>query len=131
MKIKKLLNRRKPKKSRSNLAVTEHIFLITKSFNIQEIKTSKRGELEIVDLLNIYKRKNKLSADLIGRGGSWLDTGNIKDFGEASNFISAIENRQGLKIACLEEIAFKNNWIRPKDIRKSIIFMVTVITRNF
>ena len=113
----------KPKKTRSNLAVTGIYFFDNKVIQYsRKLKPSKRGELEIVDLLNIYKRKNKLSADLIGRGGSWLDTGNIKDFYEASNFISAIENRQGLKIACLEEIAFKNNWIRPKDIRESINF---------
>ncbi len=113
----------KPKKTRSNLAVTGIYFFDNKVIQYsRKLKPSKRGELEIVDLLNIYKRKKKLSADLIGRGGSWLDTGNIKDFYEASNFISAIENRQGLKIACLEEIAFKNNWIRPKDIRESINF---------
>ena len=88
----------------------------------KKLKPSKRGELEIIDLLNIYRRKRKLSADLIGRGGSWLDTGNIKDFYSASNFISTIEERQGLKIACLEEIALKNNWIKIQDIKNSIKF---------
>ena len=86
------------------------------------MKPSKRGELEIIDLLNIYKKKKKLKADLIGRGGAWLDTGNVKDYYNASNFISTIENRQGLKIACLEEIAFNNKWITKKDVKKSILF---------
>ena len=86
------------------------------------MKLSKRGEFEIIDLLNIYRKRNILSADLIGRGGAWLDTGNVKDYYNASNFISAIENRQGLKIACLEEISYKNNWINKQDIKKSILF---------
>ena len=77
----------------------------------KNLKPSKRGELEIVDLLNKYKKRNKLKAEFIGRGGAWLDTGSIKDFHEASNFVSAIENRQGLKIACLEEISLNNGWI--------------------
>ena len=88
----------------------------------RKLKPSNRGELEIIDLLNIYKSKKKLSADFIGRGGAWLDTGNIKDFYSASSFISTIEERQGLKIACLEEIALNNKWIKTKDIRNSIKF---------
>ena len=63
--------------------------------------------MEIIDLLKVYKRKNKLKAEFIGRGGSWLDTGSINDFYDASNFISTIENRQGLKIACLGDCFFK------------------------
>ena len=73
-------------------------------------------------LLKFYKRKNKLKAEFIGRGGSWLDTGNINDFYDASNFISTIENRQGLKIACLEEIALNNNWINKSSIKDAINF---------
>ena len=73
-------------------------------------------------MLNIYKKKNKLKAEFIGRGGSWLDTGSINDFSDASNYISTIENRQGLKIACIEEIAFKNKWISKKEVIKSISF---------
>ena len=88
----------------------------------KKLRPSKRGELEIIDLLNIYKRKNKLKAELIGRGGSWLDTGNIKDFNDASNFTATIESRQGLKIACLEEIALNNNWIKAKQLKDSIKF---------
>ena len=95
----------KPKKSKSNLAITGLYFFDNEVIEYtKKLKPSKRGELEIVDLLNIYKKKKKLSADFIGRGGSWLDTGNIDDFYDASNFISTIEKRQGLKIACLEEL---------------------------
>ena len=79
-------------------------------------------EVEIVDLLNLYKSKNQLSADLIGRGGAWLDTGSIEDFYKTSTFVSAIENRQGFKIACIEEIALNNKWITAKEINNSIKF---------
>ena len=113
----------KPKKTKSNLAVTGLYFFDNKVVEFsKKLKPSKRGELEIIDLLNIYRKRNILSADLIGRGGAWLDTGNVKDYYNASNFISAIENRQGLKIACLEEISYKNNWINKQDIKKSILF---------
>ena len=113
----------KPKKTKSNLAVTGLYFFDNKVVEFtKKLKPSKRGELEIVDLLNIYRRNKKLYADFIGRGGAWLDTGNVKDYYNASNFISAIESRQGLKIACLEEIALKNKWIGKKDIQKSIGF---------
>ena len=113
----------KPKKTNSNLAVTGLYFFDNKVVELtKKLKPSKRGELEIIDLLNIYKRKNKLKAELIGRGGSWLDTGNVKDFNDASNFIATIENRQGLKIACLEEIALNNNWIKAKQLKDSIKF---------
>ena len=113
----------KPKKTRSNLAVTGLYFFDNKVIGLtKKLKKSKRGELEIIDLLNMYKRKNKLKAEHIGRGGSWLDTGSIKDFYDAGNFVSAIENRQGLKIACLEEIALNNKWINKKNIKNSIKF---------
>ena len=113
----------KPKKTNSNLVVTGFYIFDNKVIEFsKKLKPSKRGELEIIDLLNNYKRKNNLKAEFIGRGASWLDTGNIRDFYNASNYISAIENRQGLKIACIEEIAFNNGWIRKNDIEKSIIF---------
>jgi len=113
----------KPKKTRSNLAVTGLYFFDNKVIKLtKKLKKSKRGELEIIDLLNMYKRKNKLKAEHIGRGGSWLDTGSIKDFYDAGNFVSAIENRQGLKIACLEEIALNNKWINKENIKNSIKF---------
>ncbi len=113
----------KPRKTKSNFAVTGLYFFDNKVIDLtKKLKPSKRGELEIIDLLNFYKRKNKLKAEFIGRGGSWLDTGNINDFYDASNFISAIENRQGLKIACLEEIALNNNWINNQQLRNAINF---------
>ena len=113
----------KPKKAISNLAVTGIYFFDNKVIQYsKKLKPSKRKELEIVDLLNFYRKKNKLAAEFIGRGGAWLDTGNIKDFYNTSNFVSAIENRQGLKIACLEEIAFNKNWIGKKEINKSVKF---------
>ena len=120
-KVKSLIE--KPKKTKSNYAVTGLYFFDNKVIELtKKLKPSKRGELEIIDLLNSYKRKNKLKAEFIGRGGSWLDTGNVKDFYDASNFISAVENRQGFKIACLEEIALNNNWIKTKDILDAIQF---------
>ena len=123
-KNKKVISlKEKPKNSKSNFAVTGLYFFDKKVVEFtKKLKPSKRGELEIIDLLNLYKRKNKLKAEFIGRGGSWLDTGSINDFNDASNYISTIENRQGLKIACIEEIAFKNKWISKKEILRSISF---------
>ena len=113
----------KPKKIFSDLAITGLYFFDNKVVNYaKKLKPSKRGEIEIVDLLNLYKSKNQLSADLIGRGGAWLDTGSMEDFYKTSTFVSAIENRQGLKIACIEEIAFNNNWIGKRHIKRSIKF---------
>ena len=88
----------------------------------KSLKKSRRNELEIVDLLKKYKNKNKLSAEIIGRGGAWLDTGSIKNFNDTSNFVAAIENRQGFKIGCIEEVAIKNNWIKGKQIKDAINF---------
>ena len=113
----------KPKKYISDLAITGLYFFDNKVVEFaKRLKPSSRGELEIVDLLNKYKKLNKLSADYIGRGGSWLDTGSISDFYKTSNFVSVIENRQGFKIACIEEIALNNKWIKRKDIVQSIKF---------
>ena len=113
----------KPKKFLSDLAITGLYFFDYKVVKLaKKLKPSKRGELEIIDLLNFYKSKNQLSADIIGRGGAWLDTGSIEDFYKTSAFVSAIENRQGLKIACLEEISFNNKWITKKHIKDSIKF---------
>ena len=113
----------KPKKTNSNFAVTGLYFFDNEVIKFtKKLKPSKRNELEIIDLLNMYKKKNKLKAELIGRGGSWLDTGNIKDFNDATNFIATIESRQGLKIACLEEIALSNKWITDNQLKKSIKF---------
>ena len=113
----------KPKKTKSNLAITGLYFFDNEVVKLsKKLKPSKRGELEISDLLNIYKRKRKLKAEFLGRGGSWLDAGNINDYYNASNFISAIESRQGLKIACLEEIALNYKWIGKKEIIDAIKF---------
>ena len=113
----------KPKKYLSNLAITGLYFFdnnVVKYAN--SLKPSKRNEIEIVDLLKKYNNKNKLSVEYIGRGGAWLDAGTIKDFYDASSFVSALENRQGLKIACLEEIALSNGWINKKKIKLAIKF---------
>ena len=113
----------KPKKYLSDLAITGLYFFDNKVVKYaKKLKPSKRGEVEIVDLLNHYKSKKMLSADLIGRGGAWLDTGSIEDFYKTSAFVSAIENRQGFKIACIEEIAFNNKWISKKHILEAINF---------
>ena len=125
-KIKKnkiMLIKEKPKKYFSDFAITGLYFFDKNVVRYsKELKPSKRGELEITDLLNKYKKKNKLSADFIGRGGAWLDTGSISDYYKTSNFVSAIENRQGFKIACIEEIAFLNKWITKKHVKNSIKF---------
>ena len=120
-KITKIIE--KPKKYFSNLAITGLYFFDNKVIGYSEnLKPSKRRELEIVDLLNKYKSKKKLSAQFISRGGAWLDTGSVEDFYNTSSFVSALENRQGLKIACLEEIALNNKWINKKNITYSIKF---------
>ena len=113
----------KPKKFLSDLAITGLYFFDNKVVKYaKQLKPSRRGEVEIVDLLNIYRFKKQLSADLIGRGGAWLDTGSIEDFYKTSAFVSAIENRQGFKIACLEEISLNKKWISKKEMKKAIKF---------
>ena len=113
----------KPKKNISDLAITGLYFFDNKVINYsKKLKPSKRGEIEITDLLNIYRTKKLLKSDFIGRGGAWLDTGSIEDFYKTSAFVSAIENRQGFKIACLEEIALNNKWINKNHIKKAIKF---------
>ena len=122
----------KPKNSKSNLAITGIYFFDNKvTEHSKSLKPSKRNELEIVDLLNKYKKKNKLKAEFLGRGGAWLDTGSIDDFYKTSSFVSALENRQGFKIACLEEIAFNNNWINKKQIKDSISFYGNCLYSNY
>ena len=122
----------KPKKTNSNLAITGLYFFDNKVINYSKsLKPSKRNELEMVDLLNNYKRNNKLKAEFLGRGGAWLDTGSINDFYNTSAFVSALENRQGFKIACLEEIAFKSKWINKRDIKEAISFYGNCIYSNY
>ena len=113
----------KPKKTKSNLAITGLYLFNNKVVTFsQKLKPSKRNELEITDLIKKYKKNNSLKIEQIGRGGSWLDTGTAKDLFDASLFVSTIEERQGLKIACLEEIALRNKWINKQSIIKSIKF---------
>ena len=123
-KRKKVINiKEKPKKFLSDLAITGLYFFDNNVVNYaKKLKPSKRKELEIVDLINKYKKNKKLTADLIGRGGAWLDSGSIEDFYKTSSFVSAIENRQGFKIACIEEIALNNKWISKKEVKNAIKF---------
>ena len=120
-KIKRIVE--KPKKPKSSLAVTGLYFFDKKVVEIaKKLKPSKRNELEMVDILNKYLKNNELKVEFMGRGSAWLDTGDIKSLYEASQFVSSIEQRQGLKIACVEEIAFKNKWITKEKIKKRIKF---------
>tara|TARA_B110000971_G_scaffold220435_1_gene264017 strand:- start:1275 stop:2141 length:867 start_codon:yes stop_codon:yes gene_type:complete len=122
-KNKIILLKEKPKKFLSNNAITGLYFFDNKVVNYaKNLKPSKRGELEIIDLLKRYKKNNKLYADFIGRGGAWLDTGSIEDYYKTIAFVQAVENRQGFKIACIEEIALANKWIDKKEILNSIKF---------
>jgi len=113
----------KPKKTNSNLAITGLYFFDNKVIKFAKtLKPSKRNEVEIVDLLNKYKKNNQLKYELLGRGGAWLDTGSIKNFLNTSNFIASIEERQGFKIGCIEEISYNNKWIKKQHIQNSIKF---------
>ena len=113
----------KPKKSKSDLAITGLYFLDKNAVNFsKKLKPSKRKELEIVELMKKYLKIKKLKVEFMGRGSSWLDTGNAESLFETSQFISNIEKRQGIKIACLEEIAFNNKWISKSTVEKQIKF---------
>ena len=109
----------KPNNPKTNLAVTglyfydENVVEIAKS-----VKPSKRGELEISSINSIYLKSSNLNVEQLGRGYAWLDTGTYNSLIEASQFIEIIQKRQGLKVGCLEEIAFKNNWINEDDVSK-------------
>jgi len=109
----------KPKIPKSNYAVTGLYFYDNKVVKIaNSLKPSQRGELEITDINKVYMKKNNLRMEILGRGFAWLDTGTHESLMEASNFIRTIENRQGLKVACLEEIAFNNGWISKSELIK-------------
>jgi glucose-1-phosphate thymidylyltransferase len=124
IKKNKILNiKEKPKKSKSDLAITGLYFFDKNVVQFsKKLKPSKRKELEIVDLLKKYLKIKKLKIEFMGRGSAWLDTGNVESLFETSQFISSIEKRQGLKIACLEEIALNNKWISKSIIKKQINF---------
>ena len=109
----------KPKKPKSNYAVTglyfydRHVIDLTKS-----LKPSSRGELEITDLNRLYLRQSQLHVEVMGRGYAWLDTGTHESLLEASQFIATLENRQGLKVACPEEIAYRLKWIDAAQLER-------------
>ncbi len=120
-KIKNILE--KPKKTKSRLAITGFYLFDRNVVNFaKKLKPSRRNELEIVDLIKKYFREKNLDAEFMGRGSAWLDTGNVQNLNETAQFISSIERRQGLKIGCLEEIAYINKWISKKNIFTSIKF---------
>ena len=109
----------KPDKPRSNLAVTGLYFCDEAAVDmVRELKPSGRGELEITDLLNIYMTRGALNVEPLGRGVAWLDTGTHDSLLDASTYIAAIERRQGQKVACLEEIAWRNGWIDDAALEK-------------
>jgi glucose-1-phosphate thymidylyltransferase len=111
----------KPKVPKSDYAVTGLYFYDNDVVKIaQNIKPSNRGELEITDVNKIYLKRKKLNIELLGRGYAWLDTGSVETLLDAGNFIQTIEMRQGLKIACLEEIGYIQNWIKKDQISKQI-----------
>ena len=113
----------KPKKSNSKFAITGLYLFDNQVVKLsKKLKPSKRNELEIVDLIRKYLQQKRLKAVFIGRGSAWLDTGTIENLNETSQFIASIERRQGLKIGCLEEIAYNNQWIAKNKLIKAIKF---------
>ena len=110
----------KPKSPKSHYAITGlYFFDGDASLKAKKIKPSSRGELEITDLQKIYLSERKLELKVLGRGVVWFDTGTHTSLMRAAQFVESIENRQGLKIACLEEIAFKKNWITESDLQSA------------
>ena len=112
----------KPNQPKSNYAVTGLYFYDSSApEKAKKLKPSSRNELEITDLNNLYLAKKTLKVETLGRGYAWLDTGTHTDLLEASHFISTLEKRQGFKICCPEEIAYRKNWISKKDLERLAI----------
>lgn len=112
----------KPEIPKSNYAVTGLYFYDNKVCEYaKSLKPSPRGELEITDLNKIYLEKGKLDVITLGRGYGWLDTGTVDSLSEASEYVRVIENRQGLKISCIEEISYKNGWINKETLLESVV----------
>ena len=110
----------KPRNPKSNYAVTGLYFYDNDVVSIAEgVKPSKRGELEITDVNNAYLQRGELRVQKLGRGYAWLDTGTHDAMMDAANFIRTVETRQGMQIACLEEIAYNNGWLRADEVRRS------------
>jgi glucose-1-phosphate thymidylyltransferase len=109
----------KPKNPKSNYAVVGLYFYTNEVIQIaKNIKPSERGELEISSINQVYLDQKKLKVELLGRGFTWLDTGTHNSLLEAGNFIESIESRKGLKVACIEEIAYRMNYIDADQVRK-------------
>ena len=107
----------KPTKPDSNIAITGLYFFDNSVTEFSKhLSPAKRGETEIIDILSAYHEKQSLQLEILPRGSAWLDTGTFESMNDASNFVRVLEERQGLKMACLEEIAWRNNWITTIDL---------------
>ena len=122
----------KPPNPKSDFAVTGLYFYDNQVIEFaKSLKPSSRGELEITDLNNIYIKESNLDVEILGRGFTWLDTGTPDSLLTANNFIGTIERRQGLKVACLEEIAFNNNWISKIQLKQLYNSMTSGPYKNY
>lgn len=111
----------KPKTPKSNYAVTGLYFYDNSVIEMaKQIRPSERGELEITAINQMYLEQNRLKVELLGRGFAWLDTGTHESLMDASNFVYTIEKRQGLKVACLEEIAYRKGWVNKADLQELV-----------
>ena len=114
-------NEEKPKQPKSNYAVTGLYFYDNEVVDIAaHIRPSDRGELEITSVNNEYLKRGRLHVETLGRGYAWLDTGTHESMLDAADFIHTIETRQGLQVACLEEIALENGWMTPAEVREAV-----------